>query len=179
MSKLIPAIALFFLLSFSATAETPVNPDALPDPVQEAAARELMKEIRCLVCQNQSIEDSNADLAKDLRQVIREHIAAGKSPKEIKAWLVARYGDWILLEPPLDGRTLFLWGAPFVILGGIVIWLGLRTRAEKTALAPLSSSEQKELAALLGSDSEVESATQSKTNGSSHTASDQNKEGQR
>jgi cytochrome c-type biogenesis protein CcmH len=88
----------------------------LPDPRQEAAARELMGEVRCLVCQGQSIADSNAELAGDMRSIIRRRIAAGESPASIRDWLIQRYGDWVSYNPPLDGKTWPLWAAPIVLL---------------------------------------------------------------
>ena len=80
----------------------------LDDPALEARAREIHKELRCLVCQNQSIEDSNADLARDLRQLVRERLAAGDSDEEVLSFVVARYGDWVLLTPPVQGNTMLL-----------------------------------------------------------------------
>ncbi len=152
MKQFITAVIASIFLSLALLAEPPVNPDALPDPVQEAAARALMKDIRCLVCQNQSIEDSDADLAKDLRQIVREQTAEGKSPAEIKAWLVSRYGDWVLLEPPFDERTYFLWGSPFILLGFLGIWFMFRERDAKSVIAPLNEDERLELDALLQQD---------------------------
>ena len=89
----------------------------LQDPVQEAQARDLFKKYRCLVCQNQSIEDSDAELAADLRAIIREQITAGSSPEDIQTFLVSRYGDWVLLTPRFSGFTIFLWVFPFLLLG--------------------------------------------------------------
>ena len=149
---MIRALVLSLLLAFPLMAQDQAvsgDPEALADPVQEARARELMKEIRCLVCQNQSIEDSDAGLAKDLRMIVREKIAEGMSDNEIKQWLVDRYGDWVLLEPPLDMRTWFLWGSPFLLMAGVGLWLWRRPK--KTAGAkPLTDAEQAELDRLLG-----------------------------
>ncbi len=96
--------------------------EQLRDPAKEARARALMEELRCLVCQGQSIADSDAPLAGDMRHEVRSKIAAGESPNEIKAWLVARYGNWVSYDPPFDGATAFLWLGPllFLLLGG---WL--------------------------------------------------------
>lgn len=96
--------------------------EQLRDPAKEAAARELMHELRCLVCQGQSIADSDAPLAGDMRHEVRSKIAEGQSPAEIRSWLVARYGNWVTYDPPLDAATLFLWLGPlaFLLLGG---WL--------------------------------------------------------
>src|SRR5689334_11568189 len=88
----------------------------LPDPRQEAAARALMAEVRCLVCQGQSIADSNADMAGDMRANIRRRIAAGETPDQIRSWLIERYGDWVTYRPPVDAVTWPLFAAPVVLL---------------------------------------------------------------
>ena len=94
----------------------------LPDPRQERQARALMEEIRCLVCQGQAIADSNAEMAGDMRALIRRRIQAGESPAQIRAWLIARYGNWVTYDPPLEPVTWPLWGLPILlILGGA--WL--------------------------------------------------------
>ena len=94
----------------------------LPDPRQERQARALMEEIRCLVCQGQAIADSNAEMAGDMRALIRRRIQAGESPAQIRAWLIARYGNWVTYDPPLEPVTWPLWGLPLLlILGGA--WL--------------------------------------------------------
>lgn len=90
----------------------------LADPTREAQARALMADIRCLVCQGQSIADSDADLARDMRLLVRERIAAGEQPRAVRDWLVARYGDQISYVPPFDARTLLLWLAPVLVLAG-------------------------------------------------------------
>jgi cytochrome c-type biogenesis protein CcmH len=97
----------------------------LPDARQEARATALMEEIRCLVCQGQSIADSEAELAGDMRALVRTRIAAGESPGEVRAWLVERYGDWVTFAPPVKPLTWPLWGAPLLLLaiGG---WLAAR-----------------------------------------------------
>ena len=89
----------------------------LPDPRQEARARALMETLRCLVCQGQSIADSDADLAGDMRAVVRQRIAAGEGPAEVRAWLVQRYGDWVTYAPPVKPLTWPLWAAPVLLLG--------------------------------------------------------------
>ena len=94
----------------------------LPDAKQEAAAQALMDEVRCLVCQGQSIADSNAEMAGDMRSLIRERIAAGESPDSIRGWLISRYGEWVTYAPVLEPATWPLWAAPAVLLlGGL--WL--------------------------------------------------------
>lgn len=102
-----------------------VEPDeVLGDPALEARARSISRELRCLVCQNESIDDSNADLAKDLRLLVRERLVEGDSDAQVVSYIVSRYGDFVLLKPPLDLRTVFLWGAPFFTLfaGGLIVW---------------------------------------------------------
>jgi cytochrome c-type biogenesis protein CcmH len=94
----------------------------LPDPQQEAEARALMESIRCLVCQGQSIADSDADMASDMRALVRRRIAAGENPDEIRTWLVDRYGRWISYNPPLDSVTWPLWILPLLFIGG-GLWL--------------------------------------------------------
>lgn len=89
----------------------------LPDPKQEAAATALMYTLRCLVCQGQSIADSDAEMAGDMRALVRQQIAAGEKPDAIRAWLVARYGKWVSYDPPLDPVTWPLWALPLLLLG--------------------------------------------------------------
>jgi cytochrome c-type biogenesis protein CcmH len=124
----------------------------LKDPAQEAQARELFRELRCMVCQNQSIDDSEAPLAKDLRALVRERVAPGDSSEEIKDFLVARYGNFVLLKPPLEGDTLLLWGTPVAILliGGAVAFLAMRRRRAIEPAMPLSADEKKKLEELAG-----------------------------
>ena len=88
----------------------------LPDPRQEARARALMEELRCLVCQGQSIADSDAEIAGDMRHLVRTRIAAGESPAAVRAWLVERYGDWVSFKPPVEPLTWPLWAAPILLL---------------------------------------------------------------
>ena len=129
-----------------------VDEEVIDDPVLEAQAREIMTRIRCLVCQNQSIEDSNADLARDLRQIVRERVVAGDDKEKVQAYLVARYGDWVLLKPPLKGRTIFLWFAPLIFLGlgAVALFLNMRRRRHAPASPePLDAAEQERLNKLL------------------------------
>ena len=132
------SLLLAFLLLLSALPAGAVQPDEmLKDPVLEARARELSEELRCMVCQNQSIDDSDATLAKDLRILVRERLTAGDSNDAVKAFLVARYGDFILLRPPFEWRTLLPWTAPFLLLiiGGAFALLGAR-RLRRSAVVP-------------------------------------------
>jgi cytochrome c-type biogenesis protein CcmH len=129
-----------------------VRPDEmLSDPGLEARAREVGRELRCLVCRNQSIDDSDADLAHDLRVLVRERITAGDSDDRVIAYVRARYGDFVLLRPPLELGTLLLWGGPLLILviGGLAIARFYRTRREDP-VAPLSPDERRRLASVLG-----------------------------
>lgn len=150
-------LMLTFLLSFALLPclAFAVEPgEMLKDPKLEARARDLSTELRCLVCQNESIDDSQAPLAHDLRVLIRQHIAAGESNREIKSYLVARYGDFILLRPPVKPETLLLWGTPLLILlcGGGAILYALRHRAPAAKPATLSPAEEEKLAKLMGDD---------------------------
>ena len=123
--------------------------EKLADPALEARARAIAAELRCLVCQNQSIDDSDAPLAKDLRVLLRERLSAGASDSEAKAYIVARYGDFVLLRPPLKPQTLLLWGAPLIALcaGGFALWRAFRRRAAAPP-APLNEAEKARLRAL-------------------------------
>ena len=136
------------LLAWAALAVA-VDEKPLQDPVMEAQARALMKEIRCLVCQNQTIEDSNADLARDLRAIVRERVALGDTPENVRAYLVDRYGDWVLLKPPLKTSTYFLWASPLLAVFAFVVLL-FRRRSKADAV-PLSEDEKAELKKLLES----------------------------
>ena len=144
--------AALVLLLLSGPALAVGNPaDMLPDPAQEARARQIGRELRCLVCQNESIEDSNADLARDLRLLVRERIRAGDSDAQVVAFLRDRYGDFVLLRPPFTAGTAALWLSPALVLAGgiLTIWLiRRRGNAAPAAPAPLSAEEQARLAAL-------------------------------
>lgn len=109
-------------LADSGLPPAPYADTQLPDPAREAEADALMQTIRCLVCQGQSIADSNADLAGDMRSLIRQRIAAGERPDAIRAWLVRRYGAWVSYDPPLDRTTWPLWAAP-VLAVGLGLWV--------------------------------------------------------
>jgi len=129
-----------------------VRPDEmLADPALEARAREVGSELRCLVCRNQSIDDSDADLAHDLRVLVRDRIKAGDTNDQVIAYIRSRYGDFVLLRPPFKADTLLLWGGPLLILiaGGVALTRFYRGRDE-TAPAPLSPEERRRLAAVIG-----------------------------
>lgn len=105
----------------------------LPDPAQEAAARALMDEIRCLVCQGESVADSPAEMAGDMRALIRTRIQAGESPDQIREWLISRYGAWVTFSPPFGAATALLWLAPvLLILFGLFLARGRFKRRRKT-----------------------------------------------
>ncbi len=137
-----------------------VQPDeVLDDPVLENRARELSAEIRCLVCQNESIDSSNAPLARDLRIIVRERLVEGDSDQQVLDYLVARYGDFVLLRPPFKPETYFLWFGPAIILllGAIGVgfyFVSQKRRAVNDAPQPLSAEEKRRLAALLNDDAE-------------------------
>ena len=126
-----------------------VQPDELlKDPALEARARALSSELRCMVCQNQSIDDSDAPLAHDIRVLIRQRIANGESNNDVRDYLVSRYGDFILLKPPLQPDTLLLWlVAPLTLSAGATVVVLARRRAA-AATPPLSADEEARLAAL-------------------------------
>lgn len=105
------------LMTPVAAQEAPVAEAMLADPRQEEKARELMHELRCLQCQNQSIADSNAPQAESMRQLVRERIAAGEEPDAVRDWFIERYGDWVTFAPPARAETLMLWTAPLLLLG--------------------------------------------------------------
>jgi cytochrome c-type biogenesis protein CcmH len=131
-----------------------VQPDeVLPNPNLEARARDISAGLRCLVCQNQSIDDSKAEFARDLRLLVRERLNVGESDEQVRDFLVKRYGNFILLRPPLDLETTFLWGMPVLVLaaGGIALLFRLR-RLQPTPAAPLSQAERDRLATLLDAD---------------------------
>ena len=147
MIRLLHALVTALLVS-SAVFAVAVDEKPLDDPIKEAQARALMKEIRCLVCQNQSIEDSNAELAQDLRAIVRERIALGDSPENVKSYLVDRYGDWVLLKPPVKASTYFLWVSPFLVIF-IILFLIVGRKRQLAAPAPLSEDEEAQLRAML------------------------------
>ncbi|MXN51399.1 cytochrome c-type biogenesis protein CcmH [Shinella sp. AETb1-6] len=144
MRRLLLAAA-FLLAAFPAFA---VNPDeVLSDPALEARARALSAQLRCMVCQNQSIDDSNAELARDLRLLVRERLTNGDSDEAVINYVVSRYGEFVLLNPRLRGETLLLWGAPVVLFlaGAAAMVLFVRKRGGKPTGTPLSDAEKAEL----------------------------------
>jgi cytochrome c-type biogenesis protein CcmH len=143
---------LVLALMMAAAPAFAVNPDeVLSDPALEARARTLSSELRCMVCQNQSIDDSNADLARDLRLLVRERITDGDSDEQVLNYIVSRYGEFVLLKPRVSGRTLLLWGAPVLLIlaGGASLIVFARKRAGKPTGSKLTAEEQARLAELL------------------------------
>ena len=146
-------IAGIAVLTFSSTSFA-VRPDEmLSDPVLEARAEAISRDIRCVVCQGESIEDSNADIAHELRVIVREQLKAGATDDQVQEYLVARYGDFVLLKPPFKTKTALIWTGPFLLLlaGGIGIYLHYRRAARAEAL-PLNAAEQARLEDFLKSD---------------------------
>ncbi|WP_297515675.1 cytochrome c-type biogenesis protein [uncultured Caulobacter sp.] len=144
--------SLIALAALTLTAGASDPSERLPDPGQEARARTLFKEVRCLVCQNESIDDSEAQLASDLRRIVREQVKAGRSDAEIRAFLVARYGEFVLLKPRFSAGNAALWLTPLGVLlvgGGLMIGL-LRRRA--TSETELSQEEEARVKRLLEGD---------------------------
>ncbi len=124
--------------------------ERLADPALEARARALSRTLRCLVCQNESIDESGADLARDIRVLLRERLAAGDSDAAARRFIVARYGDFVLLKPPLELATVVLWFAPVLLLisGGIAVVLYVRRRPE-AEMPEMSEAERQRVAQLL------------------------------
>jgi cytochrome c-type biogenesis protein CcmH len=145
-------LALFGLLAASELARAVQPDEMLADPKLEARARALSGELRCMVCQNQSIDDSDAPLAHDIRVLIRELLSKGDSEEEVKTFLVSRYGDFVLLKPPLQANTLLLWGAPplILIVGAAFLIAAIRRRGDANlSPSPLSAAEERRVSALL------------------------------
>ena len=148
-------------LAFAGGAALAVEPDEiLPDATLEARAREISSGLRCLVCQNQSIDDSNAPLARDLRLLVRERLKAGDSDAQVMRFVEDRYGEFVLLKPPLSWRTVVLWVAPLLALI-VAVWMTARAWRRRQPLtadatvAPLSPDEESKLRSILA-ESEIE-----------------------
>ncbi len=147
------AIAILLVLMLFPVAAFAVNPDeVLPDPGLEARARAISTELRCMVCQNQSIDDSNADLARDLRLLVRKRLTDGDSDRQVLDYIVSRYGEFVLLKPRLSEKTYVLWGAPIVLMGvgGLAMALFVRSRRGKPTGTGLTPDEEARLEELLG-----------------------------
>ncbi len=148
--KFFLSFTLFIIITFAAYA-VGVDEKQLADPASEIRAQEIMKQLRCLVCQNQSIVDSDAPLAKDLREIVRERITAGDTDEEVLFFMTKRYGDWVLLKPPFDRTTIILWLSPLLLLliGFFVIYRNQSQRKFLAVSSPLNKDEEKRLRALL------------------------------
>lgn len=146
------ALSTIFFLAFSQAPALAVQPDeVLRDTKLEHRARDLSSELRCLVCQNQSIDDSDASLARDLRLLVRERLEAGDSDDQVRRFVVERYGEFVLLKPVFQLHTLVLWLTPAIVLliGGVSILMVVRRR-RKQKVEPLTDQEQAALDSLLG-----------------------------
>jgi cytochrome c-type biogenesis protein CcmH len=155
MTRAAPRLAMFAAAVLAAGAAFAVEPDEImQDPALEARARALSAGLRCLVCQNQSIDDSNAPLARDLRVLVRERLKAGDSDAQVMQFVEDRYGEFVLLRPPLSWRTVVLWASPILALI-VAVWMtaqAWRRRqmpAAPSAAAPLSADEEEKLRAIL------------------------------
>lgn len=138
-------LALILLLCFTVAAHAVEPDEVLPDAAQESRARALTAELRCVVCQNESVDASNAPLAKDIRVLVRERIQAGDSDQEVRDYIVARYGEFVLLRPPLSANTILLWFGPVVLLaGGLALAFFYVRRLNRTprVVTPLSAAEE-------------------------------------
>ena len=147
------ALALLLALAAAGPAAGAVGDPAmqLPDPAQEERAREIGRELRCLVCQNQSIEDSDAELARDLRRIVREQVSSGRTDAEVKGFVHARYGDFVLLRPRFTAATALLWATPAVaLLAGALLFRASRRRPADAPAGPaaLTEAERARLARL-------------------------------
>jgi cytochrome c-type biogenesis protein CcmH len=148
----VKAIAILLALLFASPAYAVSDPaELLPNPQQERRAEAIGQQLRCLVCQNESVEASDADLARDLRRIIRQRVVAGDSDQQVIDWMVARYGNFVRLRPPFNGMTVLLWGAPVLALafGAAIVLIARRRRPAPPA--PLSDAERHRLADLLNS----------------------------
>jgi cytochrome c-type biogenesis protein CcmH len=159
MNRLISAIfAVFLITGLSVGQGLAVQPDEmLSNPKLEHRAREISQQLRCLVCQNQSIDDSNADLARDLRIIVRQRLVAGDTDEQVIQYIVDRYGDYVLLKPPLKAATYLLWFGPaflLLIAGGSLLVVARRRRIG-TPARKLSEEEKERLAQLLNSGGEA------------------------
>jgi cytochrome c-type biogenesis protein CcmH len=142
------AIAALIVVSLTSPGFAVQPDEQLADPTLEARARDISGGLRCLVCQNQSIDDSDAPLARDLRLLVRERLQAGDSDDQVQNYLVARYGDFILLKPPFETATLLLWGTPVAaLIAGGILAVGMRRR--KANPQALSHEEEAALARIL------------------------------
>ncbi|TGQ52204.1 cytochrome c-type biogenesis protein CcmH [Mesorhizobium sp. M1C.F.Ca.ET.193.01.1.1] len=146
------SLVLLLALVFAGAAQAVKPDEVLPDPALEARARALSEGLRCMVCQNQSIDESDADLARDLRILVRQRLVAGDTDQQVMDYIVSRYGEFVLLKPRFSLRNALLWGTPVLLLlaGGIFIVLSARSR--RSASVVLSAEEQAALDKMLSRD---------------------------
>lgn len=167
MRRAFAAFALLLAVSVGAPVFAVQPDEIMADPAKEARARDLSRELRCMVCQNQSIDDSEAPLARDLRILVRERIAAGDSDRQVIDFLVARYGEFVLLKPRFNPHTLLLWLVPPLVLvgGGIALWrFGRRPLSPATAGgvdAHLTAEEESRIEKLMSEDEAEQKQSQS------------------
>ncbi|MBN9603548.1 MAG: cytochrome c-type biogenesis protein CcmH [Afipia felis] len=160
MRRLAAIVALVLMAGLPSVLHAVQPDEVMSNPAQEARARTLSRELRCMVCQNQSIDDSEAPLARDLRLLVRERIAAGDSDRQVLDFLVARYGEFVLLKPPLKEHTLILWLLTPVVLigGGAGLWLYNRKRwaSRREDITALTPEEEERLEKLIADQGSVE-----------------------
>jgi cytochrome c-type biogenesis protein CcmH len=152
MKRCFLVLALVWLAALPLGAEAALRPDELlEDPELEDRARALGKQLRCVVCQNQSIDDSNAELAQDFRRIVRERVVAGESDEQILQYMVDRYGEFVLLKPPITTGTIILWAGPFAVLllGAGIAYTSARRKRDADEVAELSPEERRRLSELL------------------------------
>ncbi|MBZ9957554.1 MULTISPECIES: cytochrome c-type biogenesis protein [unclassified Mesorhizobium] len=149
----IASLVMVLALSFAGTALAVKPDEMLADPTLEARARALSEGLRCMVCQNQSIDESDADLARDLRVLVRQRLVAGDTDKQVMDYVVSRYGEFVLLKPRFDLRNALLWGTPVILLlaGGLFVVISARSR-RTLATKSLSADERAALEAILRRD---------------------------
>ena len=147
--RALSVLFLSLLLSLPALAVEPS--EMLSDPALEMRAREISRELRCVVCQNESVDDSPAEVARDIRRAVRERLVAGDTDRQVLDYMVARYGDYVLLQPPFKTRTLILWlGTPLVLLlGAVGLWFAARRRAAMLGPEPLNEAEKERVDLIL------------------------------
>jgi cytochrome c-type biogenesis protein CcmH len=142
-------LVLMLALGFAGTALAVKPDEMLADPALEARARALSEGLRCMVCQNQSIDESDADLARDLRILVRQRLVAGDADQQVMDYVVSRYGEFVLLKPRFDLRNALLWGTPAILLFAGAIFIVLSARSRRPVSTALSSDEQAALDKML------------------------------
>ena len=160
--KLRPAVLIVVLVLAGSGTALAIQPgEMLANSQQEERARSIDKELRCLVCQNESIDDSNADLAHDLRVLVRQRVVAGDSNEQVKQYIVARYGTYVLLKPPFEAETYLLWFGPvLLLLGALAVVFAIYRGRPQVQPEPLSAEDEKRVAALIA---ETENETEKRT----------------